>query len=250
MSTGEISETSVIEESGWPLIHHARSMSMMEGSISSTGLMITTSQCASPSSRSEHDITELWAQQQSIAPGRKSDIIQIIIRSSTIPNRLHVKVNITLDKDTWEQIRLLEWPEFQQYTYQKYDESNEQLLLQQHQVFAAPPQVQFNPSRSNMLEVPGLKRTKLRRPQSQSAFEIPLHLGQKNVQAQLDTGIAPTAPLYAHPDSAEVSNVLGGSGPSQERTRRSASAALSVMHKHAHSSFEPPSHHQRNRLGL
>ncbi|CAG7846853.1 SubName: Full=Uncharacterized protein {ECO:0000313/EMBL:CCA77251.1} [Serendipita indica DSM 11827] len=85
--------------------------------------------------------------------------------------------------------------------YQKYDESNEQ--QQQHQVFAAPPQVQFNSSRSNMLEVPGLKRTKLRRPQSQSALEIPLHLGQKNVQGQLDTGIAPTAPLYAHLDSAE-----------------------------------------------
>ncbi|CCA74215.1 hypothetical protein PIIN_08168 [Serendipita indica DSM 11827] len=220
MSTGEISETSVIEESGWPLIHHARSMSMMEGSISSTGLMITTSQCASPSSRSEHDITELWAQQQyalhydgqmlsplslfqpDLSPlDEKSDIIQTIIRSSTVPNRLHVKVNITLDKDTWEQIRLLEWPEFQKYMYQKYDESNEQ--QQQHQVFAAPPQVQFNSSRSNTLEVPGLKRTKLRRPQSQSALEIPLHLGQKNVQGQLDTGIAPTAPLYAHLDSAE-----------------------------------------------
>lgn len=219
--------------------------------------MITTSQCASPSSRSEHDITELWAQQQyalhydgqmlsplslfqpDLSPlDEKSDIIQTIIRSSTVPNRLHVKVNITLDKDTWEQIRLLEWPEFQKYMYQKYDESNEQ--QQQHQVFAAPPQVQFNSSRSNTLEVPGLKRTKLRRPQSQSALEIPLHLGQKNVQGQLDTGIAPTAPLYAHLDSAEVSNVLGGSGPSQERTRHSASAALSVMHKHAHSSFEPP----------
>lgn len=117
--------------------------------------------------------------------------------------------------------------------------------LQQQQALASLQDMQSNSS--NTLEVPKAKRPNPSRRRSRSALDAPFYRGQNNVQAQLNPlftsvggGSPHAAPLSAHPDFVDENTVLGGPGPSQVRARHSASAAMSTMHKRAHSSFDPP----------